>query len=199
MSALKPRRWQIRWFSVDNPVLMAEEQPQGIFLSAMNRGHVQERYILISPSGTQQAFILDRGANAKGIQAHELFQQAIQSQRVSEQLGSGRAWINRELAGAKLDRILKEKDPIRFVSDLTEIQALLLAKISVDPATYDSYYHLGGTALMLAKFAKSQHNSEWSAAAVPMVESAYRYAQDVQPRDPRTAQLQNMALEVKGY
>ena len=80
------------------------------------------------------------------------------------------------------------------------MQASLLAKISVDPAGFDAYYHLGGTSLILNRHARHVGTNtpgtiEVGAIAKPLIASTFRYAQDVGPKDPRTAKLQDFWLE----
>lgn len=209
-----PKRWKVRWFEVDNPSLPPSDRPRGIFLSAEGRYRSQDRFILITPKGAHQAFVLDRPNGPQGDLARMMFEQAIRSQRVSGELTAGRAWVDRELSATRMDDLLKmEKSDAQFIDKVAEIQSLLLSKISVEPRTFDAYYHLGGTALLLARRA-SQYNrtptsqsavlpgegsTEWSAVALPMAQSAWRYAKDINPGDPRTAQLEDIWLDTKKF
>jgi len=200
-------KWKLEWFTVKNAALAPEDQAQGIRLSAEDSGagsstHAarrgEERYVLITENGTHQAIWLDytQPGSAEAGHAIQLFGQAIRSLRASNELGPGRAWIDRRLESVKLD----EQTP-RSPAELAEIQALLVAKISVQPAVYDSYYHLGGTAILLDRLARqsglagSLEGLELAAVAKPLVQNTYRFAQDIAPNDPRTTQLQGFWFE----
>jgi hypothetical protein len=190
-----PLEWKLGWFLVENAALPPDDQAQGIELSARARdGALERRFILITARGTEQAFILDAPAGSQGEEASTLFERALRSLRVSDELGPGRAWIDRELENLQLDG-----EGSRSLERLAEAQSLLIAKLSVDPATYDTYFHLGGTAILLARLARREQRPDLSAVARPLVRSAYLFAQDVSANDPRTAQLQAFWLEVQHY
>jgi len=193
--AVKPQRWNIKWFKVNNPALPADEAPQGIFISGENENIAQDRYIFITALGAHQAVILDRPMNDRGDFARVVLEETIRSQRLSDSLISGRSWINRELVVTNLEEIGTKNESI--LENLSEVHLLLLSKISVDPQTFDSYYHLGGTAWMLLKLSIEQKNPELSAIAKPMIESAFRYAQDIAPKDSKTVKLQDIWLEAR--
>ncbi|MBC7690916.1 MAG: hypothetical protein H7222_04050 [Methylotenera sp.] len=206
MKALKLKHWNVRWFRVDNPLIPEDERPEGIYISAENETRAQDRMILINEKGTQQAFILDRpssegeGPSAERSRAAQhLFEQAMGSQRVTNELDTGRAWINRMLADVKMSPAIAGLSDSEFVTNIAKTQALLLSKISVEPKVLDAYYHLGGTALVLARRANKAKNAEWSSAAKILLQSAYHYAQDISPDDPRTRQLESSWVEVKNY
>jgi hypothetical protein len=246
-------RWQLKWFTVRNPGLPPAEEAQGIYLSAVTRAELrggardgggrpasgaviepkgEERYVLITENGTHQAISLDYPDpdSPAGETARETFRQAIRSLRASDELGPGRAWVDKELSALELGgnagpggspsagiaggdpaiaALLAQKplpagtDPARVIAKLAQAQALLLAKISVQPSIYDSFFHLGGTALLLDRIARSGARAgsleglELAARARPMVLSAYRYAKDLAPRDPRTTQLEGFWLEAQ--
>ncbi|HAR43243.1 MAG TPA: hypothetical protein DCS07_11550 [Bdellovibrionales bacterium] len=199
MEKLQPELWTLRWFVVENPSLPAAEQAQGFYLRAENSTRFQSRFVVITANGTHQAFILHGTKDAEGAQAEQTLQRAIGSLRVSNDLNPGRAWIDRQLQGIDLGKILAGNASEATIRNLAEIQALLLSKLTVDPGSFDSYYHLGGTALLLLKLAAAMKQSDWSITAKPMVFSAYRYAQDVAPNDPRLPKLQNIWLDSKKY
>jgi hypothetical protein len=201
-------KWRLRWFQVRNVALTTAERVQGIYLSAEDEGRGEERYVLITENGTHQAVWLDypRPGSLEAKTAQETFAQAIRSLRASDELGPGRAWIDRKLEATRLGELLKgtSLEPsadAATVGQLSAVQALLLAKITVQPSVFDSYFHLGGTALLLYRIAHTGSNKgslqgvELAAVARPLVQSAYRLAQDVAPSDPRTTQLQGFWLE----
>jgi hypothetical protein len=200
MGAVHPSHWTLKWFEVQNTALPSELRPRGFYLRADGPTRSEERYVLVTGRGSHQAFILDRPSDRSGELARMTLEQAIRSQRISPALGEGRAWVDRQLASTKLGELSKDRqDEEQFVSRLSEIQLLLLSKISVDPKTFDSYFHLGGTALMLARYAASHGNPDWSAVARPLAQSAYLYARDIAPGDPRTSTLQGIWLDAKKY
>lgn len=93
-----------------------------------------------------------------------------------------------------------------MIARLSEIQTLLISKITVDPMSYDSYFHLGGTALILARqiahtpnLALTSMTEDLGVIAKPLIQTALRYAQDVSPGDSRTAELQGYWVEARKY
>lgn len=218
--------WQLRWFTVRNPAIGSSEQAQGIYLSAVSnpalsagapQGPAQgvERYILITENGTHQAISLSypEPGSPQAAAARSIFVQAIRSLRASDNLGPGRAWADSQLMSIHLDGKLaallagtsvpSEAQASGVITQLAQAQALLLAKISVQPSVYDSYFHLGGTALLLNRLARTGTRAgaleglELAASAKPLIQSAYRYAQDLAPQDARTTQLQGFWLEAQ--
>ena len=118
---------------------------------------------------------------------------------VSPRLDAGRAWIDRELQSTRLDELVSVRDPGEFASRIAQVLSLLLSKASVEPRGVDAYFHLGGSALLLARRAAAERRPEWSAVGKPLVLSAWRYAQDVAPDDPRTHQLGQLWLEARKF
>ena len=208
LRALKPLGWSMQWIRVENRALPEAQQVEGIYLSAWNSRTGQDRFILITARGTQQTFTLSYPVNAEGNRAQDEFQKALRSLRVSDDLNPGRAWVDQGLERIHLSDLDKLAESRDVVSQLAEIQALLVSRISVDPKSYDTYFHLGGTALMLARFASerrkqpgadllSERLAEWLAVSKPMVQSAYKYAVDVNARDKRTPMLQGYWFEAQ--
>jgi hypothetical protein len=201
--------WKLKWFTVKNPSLPLEEQARGIFLSASNGKYIQNRYIIITPNGTHQTFIL----NTSDRPAVGLFEQSVRSLRVSDDLGQGIAWIDRRLENTRLDAMEALADTGKKVEQITQVQGILLSKISVDPKTFDSYFHLAGISLRLAQLTSQSLNHtpespEASAStrsllrgtlfsAKNLIESASRYAEDVSPLEPRLAKLRTYADQAK--
>ena len=212
--------WSIRWFEVENPSIPEDERPRGVFLSGEGETRAQDRWILVLPRGRTQAIVLDRPLGARGRLARSLLEQSVRSQRVASDLNPGRAWADRELQSVRLDEITaggtppepaktkaaarsKPQEPqpstAEQIARLAEVQSTLLSKISVDPRSFDAYYHLGGVSFLMARQALRDKNLDWSATAKPMLRSALRYAQDINPRDNRTAQLENLWLDVARF
>jgi hypothetical protein len=61
--------------------------------------------------------------------------------------------VNSEIESIRLDRLrgMQENNNELVANQLAEIQILLISRISVEPGSYDSYFHLAGTSLLLAK------------------------------------------------
>lgn len=192
-----PTSWSSSWFEVDNPALPALERPRGIYLSARNEDRAQERFLLINPRGSVQAVILDRPLDERGDKASELFRQAIRSQRVSDELNSGRAWVDRELASVKLPELLKRSEDPGFLGELAGVQQWLIAKITVEPKTFDAYFHLAGTSSLLGQLARARKDADLSAIAQILVQSSVRYGQDVRADHPKITLMQAMLSETK--
>jgi hypothetical protein len=201
--------WKLKWFLVKNPALPPEEQARGIFLSASNGKTIQNRYILITPQGTHQTFIL----NTSDPGAAELFDKSIRSLRVSDDLGQGIAWIDRRLESTRMNDFESLKDPEKQLEFITQIQGVLLSKISVDPKTFETYFHLAGTSLKLAQLASQTlthvpaENENWAPtqalmrgtlfSAKNLIESASRYGEDVSPLEPRLPKLRAFADQAR--
>jgi hypothetical protein len=217
-TALK-MQWKLRWFVVRNAAIAPADQAQGIYISAQDEAHGrgQERYILVTENGTHQAVILDyplpsaadtpESPTTRAAElARSTFGNAVRSLRAADDLAPGRAWIDRQLQAIQLKGMGINMDPNaksdlnpESVARLSAVQASLLAKISVEPGSFEAYYHLGGTALLLSRYARQagQGALETGAVAKPLIASAYSFAQDLAPKDPRTTQLQGFWLESK--
>jgi hypothetical protein len=148
--------------------------------------------------------------NEIGTAAREDFKNSMRSLRVSDDLAPGRVWVDQSLEKVNLRDVSKLGDSLDAVQKLAEVQALLIARISVDPKTYDTYFHLAGTALMLGRaavklrqFAPPKGNPELAAeilaVAKPTVQTAQHYAQDVAPKEQRNSLLQNFWAESQKF
>lgn len=181
MARFSPGSWELRWFEVSGPA----RPVSGIFLSATNRSRSigQDRYIVVSPGGAHQSFILDFPLNDAGARARETLRNAVRSLRSNSTLSEGRLWADRRLEATKLSELDSNSAPELYARRLADIQALLISKITVDPGVFDSYFHWGGLALTLARHSRKNpsepRSSDWSAAARASLESATRFAQDV--------------------
>jgi hypothetical protein len=198
--------WKLRWFEVKNAALPPEEQAQGIYVEASREGRQLEgeaRFIVITRNGTHQAFIFswECGSRDALAQARKKFEQSIRSLRASDSLVPGRAWIDRELGAVQMERLAAGGV---MLEELAPIQALLVAKITLDPAVFEAYFHLAGTSLLMMKAARgaaggasTERALDVATVARPNIQSALKYAQDVAPAEPRIAQLQGIAIEAK--
>ena len=196
MTAAGGTKWNVNWFEVKTNEALAQNSPQGIAVELLDEPHgkAQQTFVLINPSGALQSFTLKYPLNEVGARARRLFEQAIRSQKISDDLSTGRAWVDHLL---EQTHFTETKSVPPTVEKLAEVQKLLLAKISVDPKSFDAYFHLGGTASLLAQEAIREKNLDWNAVAKPLIKSSLRYAQDISPDDPRTAQLQTLWLGLK--
>lgn len=210
LRALRPTQWELHWVQVPNRALDLDQQLQGIYISASNEKRGQDRFILITARGTHQTFILDYPKGPSGEAARELFQKALRSLRVSDDLNPGRAWVDQALEKVNLQNLTQMGPSEIAIHGLSQIQALLIAKISVDPKTYDAFFHLAGTSIMLARAAVKLRQlpapdgnpalaSDILLVVKPIIENAYKYALDVSPSEPRNsilAAFHNEALKL---
>ncbi len=213
MNSLKPSEFSIRWLEIPNPHIPPKEWVRGVLISAANQRKAQDRVILITPNGAHQTFILNRPRSDSGQLAFALFKQTLGTLRVSSKLQYGRALVNQKLSHTNIKKIKPGKNPFVFMDKLSEIQALLLAKISVDPKNYEAYYHLGGTSYLMLKQAIKMRQSKqlsleentllaeridaWTAAVKPMIHSSYLFAKDIAPSHPNTDRLYSIWSEVE--
>ena len=197
MAAIQPRSWSLKWLVIDNPALASADRVQGVYLTARGDTQAQDRFVLVLPNGAEQTMTLDYPLSERGEKARELFMTSIRTLQVSPDLAQGIRWADREIENVRLDDLQSITDPGRLAARLARIQSVLLGKLSVDPRTYDTYFHLAGTASLLAGLAEKQGNSDWISIARPMIRNLLEYAKDVSPDDPRTAQLQKLWLQVK--
>ncbi|MGZ6311760.1 MAG: hypothetical protein ACXWOH_14080, partial [Bdellovibrionota bacterium] len=192
-AAVSPQSWVMQWFLIENPAIPREEQAQGVFLRAEGAAKTQERFILITARGTNQAFILDTPSGENGEEARALFERAVRSLRVSDELGPGRAWVDRQI-----ETVTPHGGAAPSAEVLSAHAALLLSKISVEPAVFDSYFLLGRTLLEMAREI-SRHQIDASAMkpVLSSLAATSAYAHDVAPDEPRTAQLQQFYFEAQ--
>lgn len=193
--------WSLKWFSVNHSqgeVTSEGELTQGIYLSARAGNRNQDRFILINQSGTHQALILNRPLTAQGEGAFELFEKTVRSLRTFSDLNPGKAWVDREISQIQLDELKAANDPSRALQTLIQVQAHLISKITVDPASFDSFFHLAGTSNLLAKN-QEYHKNAVGVSALQNLHSAYRFAMDLSPTDPRTRQIEDLYLESRRH
>ncbi len=176
--ALKMRVSNIRWFKLPS-------QAEGFYLHAEKADSFQERFCFITPHGIHQTIILDRPSHPSSDSAWQVFQTVLNTLELREDLKDGQAWVNEALS--KVDVRNSGEDA------LNQAQALLTSKISVDGKVLDSYFHLGGTAYLLAK----KNQAIPREVAGTLIENMVHYSHDLAPEDPRTGQLEKMALEAR--
>jgi len=195
LSNTHPLEWTLKWFDVENPVLPPEDQAHGIYLSASNSTFAEDRFILVNQKGVQQTIILNRPTRARGEEAFKTLQNSIRSMRSFTDLEPGRAWVNRELENVQLGELKDIHDSKTLAEHLAQIQSLLVSRISVDPASFDSYFHLSGTSHLLSKNA-IQTRDTWGLIALQNLQTSMKFANDIAPKDPRVQQMQDLWLDV---
>lgn len=201
----------VQWFEIENPNIPSTERARGLMMTAKRADTLQDRYVLVNPEGREQSIALERPNSEKGAQAQALFEKSLRSLRVLGDLASLRAQADRMLLDTRLDEAGSIAEPIDRADWIARVQARLISKISVEPKSHDAYYHLGGTAMMLAQHARKLQTlpngtvneplallaQDWLAAAKPLVKSAYLYAQDVDAKNPNTTRLEGLWLEIQ--
>lgn len=203
--------WTVRWFEMKNPRIPSNEEARGVYLKAATPQKIIERFIVINSEGRHQAFILERPPTSEGNHASEIFLKSIRSLRVLPQLSTGQALADTQLQKIHINRPTGSlKNPIEFIRQLAGPQAILLSKISVQPHSVQPYYHLGGTALMMAEYAKRQSETknqilparlsqvlnEALAVSHPLVQTCLKYAKDIRADHPMTQKLEQMSLQI---
>lgn len=191
-------KFEVSWFSSGNTALPDEERAQGIRLRAHERSRIQDRYILITPQGLHQSISISYPPTPEGFNARDSFLVSLGTLRISEELTQGRAWTDRILQSTELGNLPPTSDP-KYLENLAQIQALLISKISVDPGTFDPYYHLAGSSLLLLKYCMKHPDAELAGLAQAMVERMDRYAHDVAPHNPRMAELDRLLQDAKQF
>lgn len=190
-------KWKLDLFTVKNSALLSEEQTQGFLITAMSHSFRQDRYILITQKGIHQTITLDSSRSEKDDQARANLMKTLQKMRLSDDLSSGIAWIDRELENMDFSMLRGTKSPDATLKKYAEIQSLLLSKISVSPQLYDTYFHLARISLDLLSFLEQiqfQHQNLFSSTR-EIIESAYRYANDINPNDPRTSKMKDFVVQ----
>jgi hypothetical protein len=195
MRKLGYSNFKLKWFSAANPVLPEEERAQGIFLrgsAGKDRNRFEDRYILVSPKGMHQSLIftyLDPNSPEK-------VKLALGTLRFSDDLGPGRAWVDRELESIKLGSLPQPSDPT-YLLKLIEAEGLLVSKISVEPAPIDTYFHLAGIQAMLLQYGKSHHRGDIVDDAKQMLEQLHRFSDDIATQFPSTSPEAHRAHEIE--
>lgn len=189
--------WQVKWFRVENPALPENEKPEGFYISADGESLSEERFVLVTGTGVHQALVLDHNLNQKGVQAERVFEQIVRSLRVSENLAPGKALANRLLMETTLNDLRKDLSDEVMSTKFAQILMVLSSKISVEPQNVEPYYHLASTAMLLDKFARKTNSLEFSSIAKGLIQSAYRYSQDIAPNESKSIEIQAMWIETK--
>lgn len=112
------------------------------------------------------------------------------------ELNPGQTWINRELSEIHIDQLESQQNAPAFLPKVAEIQSDLISKISVEPSSLDSYFHLAGTSYLV--FTHLGNKIDFiKGTAYQNLSSAYQFAQDLSPADSRTLQIQKMWYSIK--
>ncbi len=179
---------------------------EALCIEAANSQRQQRRCIWITSQGAHQTILLDSKAGAAGEAARAAFAKSLRSLRFSEQLDSSKLWIAEQLRSIRLSDWQKLSTWQQRSEALSKIQAFLIAKASLDPKSYEAFYHLAGTAFLLSKDLiknaspdQSLESNEILASAKSIVIGAGRIAQDIHPEDPLNSELMEAILEVGKY
>lgn len=186
--------WQISWLETD--------QMRGILLQLESEERIQNRMILITRQGQLQTIGFKAPNHVEGKKDEEVFFQALQTLIVNDDQSTGKASIVQSLLGVKhqaLERESGSADYANYSIYISKVQSLLMSRISVDPKTFDTFFQLGGTAFQLFRELKKRgglsDSDEGTANTQALLQSAYRYAKDINPSDPKIDQLQNFWAE----
>lgn len=178
------------WFTVENPALDPAARAQGLYLQgpSLDGTRIFEAYYLVNSKMAIQGIVLERSDGAIGKSASERLRQVVGSIRMDTDLAAPAAWVNAQLAKVRLR-------PGLPLGALLDAQGILLSKVSVDPKVFDSFYHLGGLGMMLYTEAKKTGELELAAASKTLVQSVFRFSQDVsQNRQADAKKLQELEL-----
>lgn len=211
MKDLELENFELSWIEVDNPALPQDRVPRGFLLVAHNEHQMQQRAILINSVGAHQTLILDQPYGVPDQSATDIFHKILGSLEVHSNLNTGIALANTELSKINLKNVESIENPQLLAQDISKIQLVLLSKISVDPKDAQSFYHLGGTAFMLANHAHLSRTkrtqiaspdlllrmNEWMAVAKPLIRSAYLYMKDIDGSGDNTTRMEQMWIETK--
>ncbi len=194
------KEWSLQWFQVLDASIGADEQTQGIHVSTKTENHILDHWILIQPSGTQQVIHLARPPTPEGQKAFEQVSQSIASLRNYPELQYGRELIDRTLGEVQLDSMKNESDPAIRLSKLMETQILLISKVSVEPSSLDSFFHLAGISTLILRQTDPNlplpdpKDLPLNRIVQGNLAAAYLYARDLDALDPKTSQIQALWL-----
>ena len=171
--------WKMEWLNIANPVIPAAQQAQGILITAETKSNAIQRWILITERGSHQSIQLSYSKEDLNAAQHaqDTFRKSLQSQRITEDLNLGRAWISKSLETLNPDEWLGKQ--VNF-GTLARAQAYWISQLSIDPGKIEPYFLLGQTARLLSDPAA-------------LVKSMARFAQDIAAEDPKTLQLKRLA------
>lgn len=192
--AVSPSWFKLKWLTIPNPALPADEQIQGFWLEAVGQTFTEIRFVIVTEGGTHQAISLHSPTGEAGRPARKLFIESLGSQRVSDRLGYGKMWADQQLKSVDI-RALEKLPPQEAMKQLAEVQMMLVSKATVDPASFDTFFHLSGTAALMKKLTLKTPTEDAAAVAKNLIEVAHRYAGDIRPEDPRMVLLRNLWLE----
>jgi hypothetical protein len=200
-------KFETSWFYVDNSTIPDETRTQGIRLrgrtSDLVKSRVQDRYILITPHGIHQSITLSYFDDEEGLQAEKDFRTALGALQISEEINPGRAWVDHLLESTKLSALESAADSPHYLEGLAEIQSVLVSKLSVEPSSFDAYYHLAGSSFLLLKYSTKHPDPDLKNLAQATVDRMNRYAHDVSQKatapDPKLPMLEHMAQDARQF
>jgi len=201
----------MQWIEVRDPKVSGsiEQNPAGLLIRLHRGSEWITRWILITENGSHQAITLYDHGGSEGEAARVLAENTIRTLRVTDHLSATQSLAALKISELDLKSAIESKKKASdWLMGLAEIQATLLARVTVDPKDLNAYYHLGGSSLVFLKKIEATRKeliektgnaeqvnwlvNDWSAAIKPMVETAARYATDVAPESLKTRQLAEM-------
>lgn len=198
----------MKWVEVSGD-LAESAKPQGVWLEARRENLIQERVILITAQGTQQTLILDRTDNDRGALAHDWLFRVIGSLRLFDQIAEGRQWTERLISRIDLNRLPSIDSGALYIEKILEIQGALLSQMSMNPRSFDGFFHFGGTSMLLIRYfsdpRRMAENQLLSGGKPPLtlliesLSSTFRYSKDIAPSDERVNQLGALLVEARRF
>lgn len=189
----------VNWFVSENPAIPEEKQTQGVRIRATDGDQIEDRYILITPQGMHQSIALSYFDSAEGHQAENNLRITLGALQISEDLNQGRAWMDQVLQSTRLDQLNTSTGSSADLRKLAQIQSLLISKLSMEPASFEAYYHLSGAEFLLLKLALRTSNAPLKSYAQTMIETLNRYAHDVAPQSPKIRELDRILTDSKHF
>jgi hypothetical protein len=174
---------------------------QGLLLQIQTPTLTHWRALIELPAGAYQALTWseqNRLAQTNDHPLPEAFQKTLAHLGTHSSLQDARAFTNERLSRVNLSALLGEKGGVRDLPQLLKtaegkreiqsrkealqgIQHLLLAKLTLEPSSSETFLHLAGTSYLLWKVAIALSDSGTSATARKVIRVTERYLQDFTP------------------
>jgi hypothetical protein len=185
---------EVGWFETPG---READSAQGIRIRVASEKLIDERFIVLLENGTQQPIRFVRPRSARMQEMETTFLAALGAQRAQKDIARNRAWADQLLASVELRALGElEGQPARWEARAAEIEAFLIAKLTVEPTAVEPFFHLGGLATLFARHALRTKDPEWSHLSQGLLHSVIQYARDVSPSDARIGQLERLRGEL---
>jgi len=186
--------WKVGWFESNTD---HAGSVRGIHIRAESERLIEDRYIVITPARSHQTIRFSRSPSPALVETESLFLAALGAQQVQPDISENRAWADQLIASVELHSLKAlESSPEQWAVRAAEIEAFLVAKLSVEPTAVEPFFHLGGLASLFARHGQRTKNPSWSQNADALLQSVIRYARDVSPQDERITQLERIRGEL---